>query len=201
MKFKFAKIYSRDTWKIQNFMPHGIAVSLDVGIVNLSVFWVIWMHLHHNFHNHTFRHCENFQARSLPPPPSSKSRSARMPMALPLALFRFLAQRAKGKEELLGRVLILTVTKLLHWSCVLKASVFEYQSITSIDPYALLTSWSIRSILIQHCRYLSPQSVKSRLIFADMPLCLDWYTSQLTLGQLSTNCQLSVDRDVDQVSV
>lgn len=81
-----------------------------------------------------------FSGKVTAPPPPSKSRSARMPMALPLAFFRFLTQRAKGKEELLGRVLILTVTKLLHWSCVLKTSVFEYRSITSIDPYALLTS-------------------------------------------------------------
>lgn len=73
-----------------------------------------------------------------PPPPSPEVHVCQW--LLPLAFFQFLTQRAKGKEELLGRVLILTVTKLLHWSCVLKTSVFEYRSITLIDPYALLTS-------------------------------------------------------------
>ena len=44
---KSAKLNSRE-----NFMLHGIAVSLDVGIVKVFAFQAIWMRLHSDFSNH-----------------------------------------------------------------------------------------------------------------------------------------------------
>ena len=57
------------------------------------------------------------------------------------------------------------------------------------------------SMLYQH---LNLQSVESQQIFADATLSVDlWYISlnQLTLGKLSTNCQLSVDQVLIEILI
>ena len=61
-----------------------IAVSLDVGILNIFVFHAIWVRLHLDFNTLAFGHCVKFSSKKVTPPP--KSEGTRTPMVKLIAM-------------------------------------------------------------------------------------------------------------------
>lgn len=77
------------------------------------------------------------------------------------------------------------------WSTINQPSILNWIN-------ALVDTWLT---LNQH---LGQQLINSQLIFADMPSSVDRYMSQSTwptIDQVSTECWLSINWDVDQVSI